>query len=84
VIKVSPNLFKYVPFPIMDTKEDFVEFYDKNIGSSPEECLYAIFDKIGTSEKENSHRNYAGIASLNATNPVNAATELGVIIFPAF
>jgi hypothetical protein len=68
----------------MDTKEDFIEFYDKHIGSSPEEWVYAIFDKIGTSEKGNSDRNYAGTAALSAPNPVNAATELGVLIFPAF
>jgi RimJ/RimL family protein N-acetyltransferase len=68
----------------MDTKEDFVEFYENNIGSLPEECLYAVFDKIGTSEREFSDRNYAGVASLSATKPVNATTELGILIFPAF
>lgn len=84
VIKANPDLFTYVSFPTMDTKEEFIEFYDKHIGSPPEECLFAIFDKTGTSDKENSDRNYAGTVALSATNPVNAATELGVLIFPAF
>ena len=68
----------------MDTKEDLIEFCDKYYGSSTENCLYAIFDKISTSEKDNSDHNYAGITSLSATSPVNATTELGIIIFPAF
>jgi RimJ/RimL family protein N-acetyltransferase len=84
VTKANPNLFTYVSFPILDTKEHFIEFYDKHIGSPPEECLYAIFDKIGTSGKGDSDRGYAGTIALSATNRVHAATELGVLIFPAF
>jgi hypothetical protein len=46
MIKVNPNLLKYVSLPVMNTEEEFIEFYDKHIGSSPEECLYAIVDRL--------------------------------------
>ena len=62
------------------------EFYDK-IHTSPEECLYAIIDKAsasGESGEETANRKYAGIIGLSAADPVNAATEMGAIIFPAF
>jgi RimJ/RimL family protein N-acetyltransferase len=69
----------------MDAEVDFIrEFYDKHISASSEDCLYAIFDKVTAPGKENSYSNYAGIVALSATNPVNAVTEIGVIIFPAF
>jgi RimJ/RimL family protein N-acetyltransferase len=69
----------------MDTKADFMrELYDKDIASSAENCLYAIMDKIKPSEVDNIDGNYAGIISLNGTNPVNAVTEIGVVIFPTF
>jgi RimJ/RimL family protein N-acetyltransferase len=68
----------------MDTEADFMrEFYDKYISTSPEGCLYAIFDKVTVPGKEDAS-NYAGIIALVATNPVNAVTEMGVIVFPAF
>jgi hypothetical protein len=77
VIKANPDLFKYVSSPIMDTKADFTrEIYD-NISASPEDCLYAIFDKITAPGKEDTYSNYAGIIALSATNPVNAVTEIG-------
>jgi RimJ/RimL family protein N-acetyltransferase len=88
VIKANPDLLTYVPFPVIDTEADFMKaFYDnidKNFGNSPGDCLYAIFDKVTAPGIENTHSNYAGILSLNATNPVNAVTEIGVIIFPEF
>jgi len=59
------------------------ECYDK-ISTSPEECLYAVFDKTAGPGKEDDQTNYAGIASLSATNPVNAVTEIGAITFPSF
>jgi RimJ/RimL family protein N-acetyltransferase len=66
----------------MDNEADFIrELYDK-ISASPEDCLYAIFDKVTAPGKENTYSNYAGIISLSGTNPVNAVTEMGVIIFP--
>ena len=71
-------------FPVIDTEADFRrEVYDK-INASPEDCIYTIFDKVNAPGKDNTNSNYAGIVSLSATNPVNAATEMGVIIFPAF
>jgi hypothetical protein len=84
MIKVNPNLLKYVSLPVMNTEEEFIEFYDKHIGSSPEECLYAIVDKIGTSGKGNSDRNYAGTVALSSTKPGNAATELGIMVSRPF
>jgi RimJ/RimL family protein N-acetyltransferase len=85
VIKAHPDLLKYVSFPVMDTEADFMrEFYDKHIRSSREDCLYAIFDKVTAPGKENTYNNYAGIISLSATNPVNAVTEIGIIVFPVF
>jgi len=84
MIKANPDLFKYVYFPVMNTEADFMrEFYDK-INASLEDCLYVIFDKVTAPEKENTYSNYAGVISLNATNPTNAVTEIGVLVFPAF
>jgi RimJ/RimL family protein N-acetyltransferase len=60
------------------------EFYDKYISSSPEECLYAIFDKVIAPREDDSSNNYAGIASLSGTSPINAVTDIGMIIFPTF
>lgn len=60
------------------------EFYDKYICASPEECLYAVIDKVPASREEKLNGKYAGFISLSATNPVNAVTEMGAIIFPAF
>ena len=77
-----------MPFPVIKTEADFKKaFYDnvdKSFGNSPGDCLYAIFDKATVPGKENTDSNYAGILCLNATNPVNAVTEIGVIIFPEF
>ena len=84
MIKANPDLFKYVSFPVIDTEADFMrEVYD-NISASPGDCLCAIFDKIAAPGKEDTYSNYAGVISLFATNPVNAVTEMGVLIFPAF
>jgi RimJ/RimL family protein N-acetyltransferase len=84
VIKANPDLFRYVDFPVMNTEADFMrEFYDKHINASPEDCLYAIFDKVTAAGKEDDN-NYAGTIALSATNPVNAVTEIGVLIFPEF
>lgn len=60
------------------------EFYDKHIRVSPAECLYAVIDKAPALGEEKPNTRYAGIMALSATNPVNAVTEMGVIIFPAF
>jgi len=85
VTKTNPDIFTYISFPVIETEADFMrEVYDKNIRASPEECLYAVIDKVPTSGEEKPNGKYAGILSLSATNPVNAATEMGAIIFPAF
>lgn len=60
------------------------EFYDKHIRASPEECLYAVIDKAPAFGEDKPNAKYAGIIALSATNPVNAVTEIGAIIFPAF
>jgi RimJ/RimL family protein N-acetyltransferase len=84
VINANPGLFTYIDFPVMKTEADFLtEFYD-NISASPEDCLYAVFDKTAGRGEDTARSNYAGILSLNATSPVNAATEVGAIIFPGF
>jgi RimJ/RimL family protein N-acetyltransferase len=84
VIKSNPALFEYAPSPKVDTEADFMrDFYDK-ISTSPNECLLAVLDKTVSPGKQNNHSNYAGIASLTATNPLHAATDIGVIIFPSF
>jgi RimJ/RimL family protein N-acetyltransferase len=84
VIKANPDLFTYVEFPAIDTEADFMrEVYD-GLSASPEDCLYAIFDKTTAPGTENSYSGYSGVISLAHTNPVNAVTEMGVITFPAF
>lgn len=82
--KANPDFFKYVALPIIDTEEDFIrEVYDGIMGS-PEECLYAIYDKTTATGTDDPHSNYAGICALSATSPVNASTEMGAMIFPEF
>jgi RimJ/RimL family protein N-acetyltransferase len=84
MVKTNPDLFEYVSMPVMNTEADFMrEFYEK-ISDSPQECLYVILDKVTTPGNANDSSNYAGIMALSATNPVNAVTEIGAIIFPEF
>lgn len=84
MIKANPDFLTYVALPTTDNEADFIrEVYNK-ISASPEDCLYAIFDKATTPNEKNSYSNYAGIISLSGTNPVNAVTEMGVMIFLAF
>lgn len=78
--------FKYVPFPDIKTDEDFLNKVYNSIRDS-EDCLYAIYDKTkapesGSEQLDIDH--YAGVVSLNSTNPVNAVTEIGIIVFPSF
>lgn len=84
--KTNPDIFTYTSFPVIKTEAEFMrEFYDKHIRASPEECLFAVIDKapaVGAEKPPNGK--YAGIITLSATNPVNAVTEMGAIIFPAF
>jgi RimJ/RimL family protein N-acetyltransferase len=68
----------------METEANFMREFYGQISSSPDECLYAVFDKITGLGKESDPGSYAGIAALSATNPVNATTEIGAIIFPSF
>lgn len=69
----------------MESTDDFVKkLYDPAVRDSKETCLYAVYSKAGNADDPNNMSNYAGIASLNNTNPTNAVTELGVIIFPDF
>jgi hypothetical protein len=84
-IKINPSLLKYVAFPVMNTKEDFIrEFYDPIISSSPGECLYAIIDKTRTPGRENCHHDFAGISSLSALQAANATADMGIIVVPKF
>jgi RimJ/RimL family protein N-acetyltransferase len=84
VIKSNPNIFKYISFPPMDTEEDFRNNFYDDLSRSPAECLYVIFDKAMASGNDDVGSNYAGIICLSATSTVNAVTEIGVIVFPAF
>jgi hypothetical protein len=43
------------------------EFYDKNIAGNPEECIYAIFNKLTPPAVEDGSGNYAGVISLSNT-----------------
>ncbi|KAF8849047.1 acyl-CoA N-acyltransferase [Acephala macrosclerotiorum] len=84
-IGTNPEVLTYIAFPVIKTKEDFMrEFYDKDIRSSPEECLYAVIDKVSVPEAGKTIGKYAGIISLSVRNPVNAVVDMGAIIFPAF
>jgi RimJ/RimL family protein N-acetyltransferase len=84
VVKANPEVLKYISWPVIDTEADFVRELYQGICASAGDCLYAIFDKLKAPGEENTDRNYAGFIALSATNPVNAVTELGVVIFPAF
>lgn len=68
----------------MNNEADFLkEVYD-GISSSAADCLYAVIDKVASPGNENANGKCAGVLSLNATNSVNAVTEVGVLIFPEF
>jgi RimJ/RimL family protein N-acetyltransferase len=66
----------------MLTTTDFLTNFYNDVIARGEGCFYAIFDK--TKPVSNSEYNYAGIAALAATNPVNQVTELGCILFPTY
>ncbi|KAF2720654.1 acyl-CoA N-acyltransferase, partial [Polychaeton citri CBS 116435] len=79
VIKATPEIFRYIPFPVIETKEDFMrEFYDE-IHAVPGNFLYAVIDTKG-----NPSGDFAGIVAISHMNPVNAVAEMGIIISPAF
>lgn len=83
-IKANPDLFTYVSFPIVNNEADFMKEVYEGIRSSPGDCLYAVIDKVSSSGNVIENREYAGVISLTATDRVNALTEVGVLIFPAF
>lgn len=84
-MKATPGVFQYVPLPLYNNEADFVrEIYDGGFKTSPEDCLFVIIDKGKASKTDDLKKTYAGIMSLTHTNPANAATEIGVIVFPAF
>lgn len=68
----------------MKTDAEFKKEVLEPIQASPAECLYAIIDKATRSGEERSSKKFAGVISLTGTNPVNAVTEMGIMIFPAF
>ena len=84
MITTHHELGKYVLFPPVTTKEEFIEFYHKNVASVPGECLWAIIDKAAPSDQESPDRNYAGTMAMQSTSPTHASTEVGVFVFPAF
>lgn len=82
-INNNPGLFTYMTFPAIETEAVMREMYDHTL-KSPQECLYAIIDKLSPPEEEKPSGKFAGFLSLNETNPINAVTEMGAVIFPAF
>jgi RimJ/RimL family protein N-acetyltransferase len=74
-----------MPFPDIRTEQQFKDFYDKFIGGSADECLFAISDKTGVRGKQLADGGaYAGVILLTSTNAENASTEIGVIVFPEY
>nr|POE87342.1 uncharacterized protein CFP56_29931 [Quercus suber] len=85
ITKAHPELFTYIPFPVVSTEAEFRrDFYDANFRASPSNCLYAVLDKVTSFKADDVGSNFAGIAALSSTNPTDAVTEIGVVIFPAF
>lgn len=81
-INKYPNLLAYVAFPGLNTIEEFTDMYHKDIGSKPEECLYAIYDK--TAPGGETDDNYAGTVAYTGGNKSHASTDVGIILWPAF
>ncbi|QKX56788.1 uncharacterized protein TRUGW13939_03895 [Talaromyces rugulosus] len=80
-VEAIPHISTYLILPVMKSEADFMnELYNKYIQPMPDTCLYAIINKSATQPET---QKYAGVISLNATNPTNAVTEIGVMIFPA-
>ncbi|KAJ5134733.1 acyl-CoA N-acyltransferase [Penicillium atrosanguineum] len=82
--ETNPEIRKYVVVPAAKSVEEFSAFYEENINSSPGDCLYAIIDKKFTKGEKDPSANYAGTIALASTNPVNASTEMGIMVFSAF
>ncbi|KIY03336.1 uncharacterized protein Z520_00027 [Fonsecaea multimorphosa CBS 102226] len=88
-LTTCPEMLTYIPFPVINNEEDFMREVYEGIRTSPANCLFAVMDKVASSppgagvETETSAK-FAGVMSLTATNPDNAVTEIGAMIFPAF
>lgn len=70
-------------FPIIEEEVDFEREVWEKIKASPADCLFVIHDKF-TGPKADDSVNIAGLISLTGTNPQNAVTEMGVLVFPEF
>lgn len=81
VAKSHPEIFTYVTFPVLETEGDFLEQVYEPICNSCADCLYAIMDRTSADDPNGA---FAGVVSLTATNPTNAVTEMGALIFPGF
>jgi RimJ/RimL family protein N-acetyltransferase len=85
VLNEHPNYYQYVPFPKVETEADYMsKVYDTFVSSNLENCMYAVIDKTALPNEGRTEDNYAGTISLVSTNPTNAATEIGIAIFPGF
>ncbi|KIW83641.1 hypothetical protein Z517_02887 [Fonsecaea pedrosoi CBS 271.37] len=84
MIKTYPDMFTYIPFPVINDEADFLREVYEGIHASPADCLFAVMDKVVSPEALDTSAKFAGVVSLTATNPVNAVTEVGAMIFPAF
>ncbi|EPE03823.1 acyl- n-acyltransferase [Ophiostoma piceae UAMH 11346] len=76
-LREHPGLLTYMPFPALDDEDAFVRDVWSYISKSPADALYAVRDL-------SSSNSIAGFISLSGTNPMNASTELGIILFPEF
>ena len=76
-LREHPDLLAYMPFPPLDDEDAFVRDVWSYISASPADALYAVRDL-------SSDNSIAGFISLSGTNPMNASTELGIILFPEF
>jgi RimJ/RimL family protein N-acetyltransferase len=83
-MKTRPEILTYISFPVVETDADFIREFYSHIRASPADCLYAVIDKLSASGEETANGRYAGVISLSDTNPVNAVTDMGIIIFPEF
>ncbi|KAJ5725122.1 acyl-CoA N-acyltransferase [Penicillium malachiteum] len=77
------DLLKFIPFPKFESNEEFIKSFWAPVRDAPGECLYAIIDKA-TARVSGESDAYAGTMALTATSKENAATEIGIMIFPAF
>ncbi|OAA65880.1 Acyl-CoA N-acyltransferase [Niveomyces insectorum RCEF 264] len=79
-----PEILAYMAFPPLDDEDVFVRTAWEHIRSSPADCLFAVRDKAAVLPGAQEDAPVAGFVTLSSTNPMNATTELGIVLFPEF